>query len=74
MKVKDKIHPSVFSLSVDNTGKGRYFLFNKYSDPTVRLNDIHKATRRCCMSTINTSSTTTADDNDAVSDLVVCCK
>ena len=60
MKVKDKIHQGVFSLSVDNTSKGRYFLFNKYFDPTVRLDDIRKAMRQCCMSAINTSSTTTA--------------
>ena len=66
MKVKDKIHPSVFSLSVDNTSKGRYFLFNKYFDPTVRMNDIRKATRQCCMSAIDTSSISTA--SDAVSD------
>ena len=60
VEVKDKIHPSVFSLSVDNTGESRYLQFNKYFDPTVRLNDIRKATRQCCMSTINTSSITTA--------------
>ena len=35
VKVKDKIHPSVFSLSVDNTGEGRYLLFNEYLNATV---------------------------------------
>ena len=60
MKVEDKVHPSVFSLSVNNTSKGRYFLFNKYFDPTVRMNDIRKASRQCCMSAINTSSISTA--------------
>ena len=30
VEVKDKIHPSVFSLSVDNTGESRYLLFNEY--------------------------------------------
>ena len=56
MEIEDKIHPSVFSLSVNNTGKDRYFLFNRYFDPTVRMNDIRKASRLCCMSAINTSS------------------
>ena len=60
MKVKDKIHPSVLRLSVNNTSKGGYFLFNIYFDPTVRMNDIRKATRQCCMSAINTSSISTA--------------
>ena len=35
IEVKDKIHPSMFSLSVDNTGEGKYFLFNEYLGPTV---------------------------------------
>ena len=43
VKVEDKVHPSVFSLSVNDTSKGRYFLFNEYFDPTVRLNDVRKA-------------------------------
>ena len=43
MKVEDKVHPSVFTLSVNNTCKGRYFLFNIYFDPAVRMNDIRKA-------------------------------
>ena len=60
MKVKDKVHPSVLNLSVNDTGKGRYFLFNKYFDPTVRMNDICKASRQCCMSAINTSSISAA--------------
>ena len=60
MKVKDKVHPSVFSLSVNNTRKGRYFLFNIYFDPAVRMNDIRKASCQCCMSAINTSSISTA--------------
>ena len=50
----------VFSLSVDNTSEGKYFLFNKYFDTTVRMNDIRKASRQCCMSTVNTSSITAA--------------
>ena len=29
VEVKDKIHPSVFSLSVDNTGESRYLVFNE---------------------------------------------
>ena len=60
MKVKDKIHPCVFSLSVNDTSKGRYFLFNKYFGPTVRMNDICKASGQCCMSAINTSSISAA--------------
>ena len=35
VKVKDKIHPSVFSLSVDNTGESKYLLFNEYLCATV---------------------------------------
>ena len=35
MKVEDKVHPSTFRLSVNNTSEGRYFLFNEYFDPTV---------------------------------------
>ena len=35
VEVKDKIHPSMFSLSVDNTGESRYLLFNKYLSATV---------------------------------------
>ena len=42
------------------TGEGRYFLFYKYFDSTVRLDDIRKATRQCCMSAINTSSISAA--------------
>ena len=30
LRVKDKIHPSVFSLSVEKTGESRYLLFNEY--------------------------------------------
>ena len=60
MKVKDKVHPSVFSLSVNDTSKGKYFLFNIYFDPAVRMNDIRKASRQCCTSAINTSSLSTA--------------
>ena len=30
LRLKDKINPSVFSLSVDNTGESRYLLFNEY--------------------------------------------
>ena len=60
MKVKDKIHPSVFSLSVNDTSKGRYFLFNKYFGTTVRMNDICKASGQCCMSAINTYSISSA--------------
>ena len=30
LRLKTRSHPSVFSLSIDNTSKGRYFLFNKY--------------------------------------------
>ena len=58
--VEDEIHSRMLSLSVDSTGKGRYFLFNKYFDPTVRLNDIRKASRQCCMPAINTSSLPTS--------------
>ena len=58
--VEDKIHPSVFGLSIDHTSEGRYFLFNKYFDPTVRMNDIRKASRQCCMSATNTSSISAA--------------
>ena len=74
VEVEDKIHPSVFSLSIDNTGKSRYFLINKYFDPTLRLNDVCKATRQCCRSAVNTSFITDSHNNDAVSDLEVCCK
>ena len=35
VRVKDKSHPSVFSLSVDNTGESRYLLFNAYLCATV---------------------------------------
>ena len=35
LRLKTKIHPSMFSLSVDNTGESRYFLFNEYLGPTV---------------------------------------
>ena len=37
LMVNDKIHPSVFSLSVDNTGESRYLLFNEYLDATMGL-------------------------------------
>ena len=37
VEVNDKIHPSVFSLSVDNTGESRYLLFNEYLDATMGL-------------------------------------
>ena len=50
----------MLSLSVDNTGEGRYFLFNKYFDPTVRMSDIRKASRHCCMPAVNTSSVPTS--------------
>ena len=60
MEVKDKVHPSMFSLSVDNTSEGRYFLFNIYFDPAVRVYDIRKTSCQCCMSAINTSSIATA--------------
>ena len=60
MKVKDKTHPSVFSLYVNNTSEGRYFLFNKYLDTAVRVYDICKASGQCCMSAINTSSISAA--------------
>ena len=60
MKVKDKVHPSTFNLSVNDTSEGRYFLFNKYFDPTVRLNNICNASRQSCMSAINTSSVSAA--------------
>ena len=35
VKVKDKIHPSVFSLSIDNTGESRYLVFNEYFGATM---------------------------------------
>ena len=60
MKVKDKIHPSMFSLSVNDTSEGRYFLFNIYFDPTVRMYDIRKTSGQCCMSAINSSSISAA--------------
>ena len=60
VEVKDKIHSSVFSLSDDNTGESRYLLFDEYLDATMRLNDIRKASRQCCMSAINTSTVPTA--------------
>ena len=47
-------------LSLNNTSEGRYFLFNKYFDPTVRLNDICKTSGQCCMSAINTTSVSAA--------------
>ena len=50
----------MLSLSINNTSKGKYFLFNKYFDPPVRMNDIRKASRQCCMSAINTSSISAA--------------
>ena len=59
VKVKDKIHLSVFSLSVDNTGESRYLLFNEYLCVTVRLNDIRKTSGYCCVPAVNTSSITT---------------
>ena len=59
VKVKDKIHPSVFSLSVDNTGESMYFQFNEYLGPTVLLYDVRKAPRQCSMSAVNTSTKTT---------------
>ena len=60
VEVKDKIHPSLFSLSIDNTGESRYFLFNEYLDDTMGLNNARKASLHCCMSAINTSSVPTA--------------
>ena len=56
MKVEDEIHPSTFNLSVDNTGEGRYFLFNKYFDTTVRLYNVRKTSGQGCMSAVNTTS------------------
>ena len=35
VEVKDKIHPSVFSLSVDNTGESSYLLFKEYLCDTL---------------------------------------
>ena len=60
VKVKDKIHPSVFSLSIDNTGESRYLLFNEYLDATLRLDDVRKASHHSCMPAINTYTIPTA--------------
>ena len=35
VEVEDKIHARVLTLTVDNTGDGRYSLFNEYLGPTV---------------------------------------
>ena len=35
VEVKDKIHTSMSCLSVDNTGEGRYLLFNENRGPAV---------------------------------------
>ena len=41
-------------------GAGTSCSINTYFDPTVRMNDIRKASRQCCMSTVNTSSISAA--------------
>ena len=60
MKVKNKIHPSVFSLSADNTGESKYLLSNEHLDATMRLNDVRKTSPNSCMPAINTTSIPTA--------------
>ena len=50
----------MFSLTVDNTGESRYFLFNEHLDATMGLNNVRKASPHSCMRAINTSSTPTA--------------
>ena len=60
VKVKVNIHPSMFSLSLDNTGESRNLVFNEYLGATLRLNYIRKASPNSCMPAVNTSTVPTA--------------
>ena len=74
VEVKDNVHPSVFSLSVDNTGESKYFLFNEYLCATMRLNDVRKASPNRCMPAINTSTVPTAVAVMLLRVQLVCCR
>ena len=50
----------MLSLSVDNTSKSRYFLFNEYLGATVWLYDICETSRHCCVPAVNTSTVPTS--------------